>query len=108
MELSKKKNTIVLKGMASNVIEEAIVILKPNIKLKQNEYNLKNTNYKEKNIQKEFVLSEAEKTIDEYVDRIQKENKKVQINKIKKKYKALKILNIVLVTIIIGIFVILF
>ena len=39
MQLSKKKNTIVLKGMASNVVDEAIVVLKPNVKLHQNEYN---------------------------------------------------------------------
>ena len=31
MENNKIKNTIVLRGMASNVVDEAIVILKPNI-----------------------------------------------------------------------------
>ena len=30
--MNKLKNIIVLKGMSSNVVDEAIVILKPNIK----------------------------------------------------------------------------
>ena len=41
MQLSKMKNIIVLKGMASNVVDEAIVVLKPNVKIKQSEYNTK-------------------------------------------------------------------
>ena len=38
MQNKKLKNTIVLKGMASNIVEEAIVVLKPNVKLKQKEF----------------------------------------------------------------------
>ena len=38
MQNKKLNNTVVLKGMASNIIEEAIVILKPNIRLKQKEF----------------------------------------------------------------------
>ena len=34
---SRLKNSIILRGMASNVVDEAIVILKPNIKIKKME-----------------------------------------------------------------------
>ena len=104
MQLSKMKNIIVLKGMASNVVDEAIVVLKPNIKLKQSEYNSKgksNTEYKNK---KMFVVKEAEMTINNYVKKLQKDNKKNENMILRKKYKFLQICNIGLIlSIIIGV-----
>ena len=49
MQNKRLKNTIVLKGMASNIVEEAIVILKPNIKLKQKEFIDKNNRIEKSN-----------------------------------------------------------
>ena len=91
MQNSKLKNSIVLRGMASNVVDEAIVILKPHIKIKKMEH-IKNC--KEKSVSKNFIIKEAENVIIEYVNKIDKEktlndNKKL-INRIRK----LQIINI--------------
>ena len=40
METSNLKNTVILKSIPSNVIEEAIIVLKKNIKIK--EFELQN------------------------------------------------------------------
>ena len=81
MQLSKMKNIIVLKGMASNVVDEAIVVLKPNVKIKQSEYNTKGKrNLADKN-KKMIVLKEAENTINSYVKKIQRESKIIENNK---------------------------
>ncbi len=97
MQLSKMKNIIVLRGMSSNVVDEAIVVLKPHIKLKQSEYNRKGkTSLADKN-KKMIVTKEAENTINLYVKELQKEVKKKEDNLFKMKYKFLQICNIALV-----------
>lgn len=96
MQINKMKNIIVLKGMSSNVIEEAIVILKPNIKLKQSEYiNSKKQNVQEKNKRK-VIVREAEEVIKNYIEKIQIKNKVIEEKKLKSKYKFLKVINIIL------------
>ena len=67
MENNKVKNTIVLRGMASNVVDEAIVILKPNVKIKKTQVV---NNIREKNNSKELILKEAEYIVSEYINRI--------------------------------------
>lgn len=95
MQLSKKKNTIVLKGMASNVVDEAIVVLKPNVKLKQNEYRVEGKNYTDnKNI---IVLKEAENTINMYIKKLEKDSKGNIDRNFRLKYNFLKACNIILV-----------
>lgn len=89
MENNKIKNTIVLRGMASNVVDEAIVILKPNIKIKKIQ-TIKNV--KEKSNSKELILKEAEHIVSEYVNRISTEELKKEKIKLEKKIKKLKIL----------------
>ena len=97
MELSKMKNIIVLKGMASNVVDEAIVVLKPNVKLKQSEYNTKGK-YKEMDKNKKIaVVKEAETTIDMYVKKLEKKASQIENDRLKMKYKFLQACNIVLV-----------
>ncbi len=89
MENNKIKNTIVLRGMASNVVDEAIVILKPNVKIKKTQ-TIKSV--REKNSSKELILKEAEHIISEYVDRISaKENERIKLE-LEKKVKKLKII----------------
>lgn len=97
MQLSKMKNIIVLKGMASNVVDEAIVVLKPNVKLKQSEYNAKGKRTLTDKNKKMIVIKEAESTINTYVKKLQKETKKKEDWNLKKKYKFLKVCNAVLV-----------
>ena len=97
MQLSKMKNIIVLKGMASNVVDEAIVVLKPNVKIKQSEYNTKGKRNLEDKNKKMIVLKEAENTINSYVKKIQRESKIIENNKLKFKYKFLQISNCILI-----------
>ena len=96
MQNKKLKNTIVLKGMASNIVEEAIVILKPNVKLRQKEYVDKNNYIESSNLTNNYIVKEAENVILNYIAKI--ESKKNIDNNYKKirKYKFLQISNIVL------------
>ena len=90
MENNKIKNTIVLRGMASNVVDEAIVILKPHIKIKKTQVV---NNIREKNNSKEMILKEAEHIVSEYVNKIsvkEIENEKI---KLERKVKKLKIIS---------------
>ena len=90
MENNKIKNTIVLRGMASNVVDEAIVILKPHIKIKKTQVV---NNIREKNNSKEMILKEAEHIVSEYVNKIsvkEIENEKI---KLERKVKKLKLIS---------------
>ena len=51
MQNSRLKNSIVLRGMASNIVDEAIVILKPNVKIKSKEI-LKGSKFNNKRTEK--------------------------------------------------------
>lgn len=99
MENNKIKNTIVLRGMASNVVDEAIVILKPHIKIKKTQVV---NNIREKNNSKELILKEAEHIVSEYVNRIsvkEIENEKFRLEKkVKKLQVILFVFFIILVT----------
>ena len=98
MQLSKMKNIIVLKGMSSNVVQEAIVVLKPNVKLKQSEYNTKGKmNHEDKN-KKMIVMKEAENTIHNYVKKLQKENCYKEEIALRKKYRFLQVCNVFLIS----------
>lgn len=93
---SKLKNIIVLKGMASNVVQEAIVILKPNIELDKSNYVCKNKDNNTFSDRKKSVISEAEYVIDNYIKEIEYTSKKNKKRKIEKRYKLSKILNVIL------------
>lgn len=97
------KNIIILKNLPSNIIDEAIVILKQNKKIKKTQMieNIakNNLNNSEKNKpQDNFALKEAECVISDYISKIENQDligyKKE--NKLKEKYKKLKILSILL------------
>ncbi len=98
MQLSKMKNIIVLKGMASNVVDEAIVVLKPNVKLKQSEYNTKGKIQGEDKNKKMIVMKEAENTINNYVKKLQKEASNKEEISLRKKYKFLQVCNALLIS----------
>ena len=59
MQINKMKNMIVLNNLPSNVVEEAFVVLKPNIKFENN---------KIENSKIENVLKEAENVVSSYVE----------------------------------------
>ena len=97
MQLSKMKNIIVLRGMSSNVVDEAIVVLKPNVKLKQSEYKHKGKMASIDKNKKMIVTKEAENTINLYIKKLQKDCKTQVNDQLKMKYKFLQICNIALI-----------
>lgn len=88
---NKIKNTIVLRGMASNLVDEAIVILKPHVKIKKTQ-GIKNI--REKIISKELILKEAEHIVEEYVNKITLDDIKREQIKMRQKIKILKLVSI--------------
>ena len=97
------KNIIILKNLPSNVIDEAIVILKQNKKVKKMqliENSVENNLNNDKNeIKKDnFFVKEAENVISDYISKIENQdfNGEKNNNKLKEKCKRLKILSIFL------------
>lgn len=95
MNKGSLKNIVVLKELPSNIVEEAIVILKSNAKLKkvENTKKSKNANQKEdKKTENNYILKEAEMLISNYINVMEqkKENKKEATRKNNIKYKRIK------------------
>ena len=93
MQNSKLKNSIILRGMASNVVDEAIVILKPNIKIKDMQKTKKMID-KSENISRDLIVKEAENVVNEYVNKLNEKPMKNKISKLENKIKILKLTNI--------------
>ena len=82
------KNIIVLKDLPSNIIDEAIVILKDN-KIKKREKSENAVEFMNTN-----VISEAQNVISEYIERLERPKKERQNEKkLLLKYKKLQILS---------------
>lgn len=96
MEKESMKNMVILKNLPSNIVEEAIVILKPNVKLKSlnlAENNQKSKSKKQENSRK-YIINEAEIIISNYLSKIENEKKKTaSVNKkIENKYKRVRLI----------------
>lgn len=92
------KNTVVLKNVKSNLVEEAIIVFKENVKIKEKQLvkgDLKKEKLDEEN---KITLKEAENVILDYIDECQKEKKR-SMQKIK--MRILKAVNISLVILLI-------
>ena len=86
------KNIVVLKNLPSNLVEEAIVILKSKRNVKKLEYiDKKETIKKDESNKDNYIIREAESVISSYINSIQKKENREESIKIKKKYKRLKI-----------------
>lgn len=97
MTNSNMKNMIVLKDLPSNLIEEAIIILKSNQKIKNYKY-VPNQKEKEKENGKRkdnYIVKEAEMIISNYISDIT-EKRKPTNTKLKTKYERLKIISFIL------------
>lgn len=94
METSNLKNMVVLKNLPSNIVDEAIIVLKSNKKakkLQKIEKNKKNINNVSDKKDKEYILKEAEMLINNYISDVEKNDKKTIFNKeAKEKYNKLK------------------
>ena len=96
MQTSNINNVIFLKNVESNIIDEAFVILKDNIKINLKE-NIENKDgLKEKNI-----LKEAEILINQRIDKDNLKFEKFKIKKLEKRIKLLKLINIIFVILIV-------
>ena len=98
MEESRTKNTIVLKNLPSNLIEEAIIVFKNKkivneiVKDKKRKAEIKNSTNKKEN----YAIKEAELLVSEYITKIEEKKRNRNIEKLKhsKKYKNVKIYSI--------------
>ena len=72
METSKLKNMVVLRNLPSNLVDEAIIVLKSNKKIKKLEKIEKNrgTSLEKTKKDKEYILKEAEMIVNEYMSKI--------------------------------------
>ena len=97
MEAGQMKNIVVLKNLPSNIVEEAIVVLKPNLKIKQIEHIAK-TKENKLNANKDYIVREAESVVSNYISNLdkQKEKNSKTINKINEKYNRLRIITFLL------------
>lgn len=101
MDTESMKNMVVLKNLPSNIVDEAIVILKPNIKLKSLDIANKNSNNGKKTNEKnskKYIINEAEMVIGNYISKIENDKKKANKTnkKIETKYKRLRAISILL------------
>ena len=101
MNMSDMKNMIVLKNLPSNLVDEAIVILKGNKKIHKYEMaDAKEENSKEENKErnkkdnvkqddKNYIIKEAEMLVQSYTKELEEKSPKRQYNikKLEKKYK---------------------
>lgn len=111
MDTSNLKNIVVLRDLPSNLVEEAIVVLKQNNKNSKLEFvdiekNKKQVGDSEKKDStkgensKDYIVKEAQMLIAEYVLKAEKknQNENQSIQELKKKYKKSKALNYFLAT----------
>lgn len=103
MDISKMKNIVVLKNIPSNIVEEAIVVLKPNQKVRQIQHIERNMS-SEKNIKKnskEYIVKEAEMVIANYISNMENiKSKNKSMKEIVKRYSRLKLITFLLAGII--------
>ena len=108
MNKENMKNVIILKELPSNLIDEAIIVVKDKKKVKDLNYsdngivqgNMKNEDLKKiKSIKKEdrkYVIKEAEVVVKSYIKRIEDNLSDRKLDKLKKAYKKTKIINLFL------------
>lgn len=110
MDTSSLKNIVVLKDLPSNIVEEAIVVLKENQKIQKLELidKSKKQNKEQSQVKtiseqgqkpKDYIIKEAQMLISDYISRIENKNKteNQSIQNLKKKYKKLKNINYILI-----------
>lgn len=106
MDISSMKNMIVLKNLPSNLIDEAIVVLKENKKAKKYQYvesdrkSIKHQKGEEKKIvnNTDYIVKEAENVISHYITNLEMKTPKWKNNmqKLEKRYRQSIKLNLVL------------
>lgn len=96
MSQGNLKKMVVLKNLPSNIVEEAIVILKSNKKVKQVEKIEKNKskeNIGGKRKEKDYIIKEAEMLVSNYITTLEQKKKDRNINNKKLNQKYVKVKN---------------
>ncbi len=99
MKQNQMKNMVVIKDLPSNIVDEAIIILKNNKKIKSlNTIEKQGTEKHEKEINENYVVKEAEMVISNFISQIEKEKhfKSFSIKQLEFRYKKMKAVTIVL------------
>lgn len=94
MNQSGLKNMVVLRNLPSNLIEEAIIVLKSNKNIKQIEKIDKNKvkeEPKEKVKERDYIQKEAEMLISNYIKRLEDRKKEKTENRKQENKKYLKL-----------------
>ena len=102
MEKNQMKNIVVLKNLPSNLIDEAIVILKSNKTAKKLEYIDKKENLNKEEFDKNknnYIIREAESVISNYINVIERREKRENNIKVSKRYRNLKVYSIIVTVI---------
>jgi len=96
MDINNIRNIVILKDLPSNIVDEAIVVLKNNELIKNRELveNRKNKKVKSKN--KDYIVKEAENVIVNYISNIEKQKSKQSLKELENKYKQLKVISMLL------------
>lgn len=100
MQTNSVKNIVVLKSLPSNIVEEAIIILKSNKYAKKLQIIEKNNNKeleKKESKAQEYVIKEAEALLSNYISKIEN-NKHIEkpSKLLKEKYRRLKKYSIII------------
>lgn len=93
MKQNNLKNIVVLKDLPSNIVEEAIIILKTNKMAKKVQKVEKRNSTKEeepKKKQADYILKEAEMLVSSYAEGIENKKNKIEEKDISKKYNRAK------------------
>ena len=89
--MNSLKNMLILKDLPSNLIEEAYIVLNPNLKLQNNAIKENNENKKDNKIlSKDYILEEAKYVLLNYISKIETKKEKVNVKLLEKKYRKLK------------------
>lgn len=100
MQVNNVKNIVVLKSLPSNIVEEAIIILKSNKyakKFQMIEKNDKKDLQQEKSNDKEYIIKEAEALLSSYITKIENNKFIERPNKtLNEKYQKLKKYSIII------------
>ena len=94
MDTSQMKNIVVLKNLPSNIVEEAIVVLKPNKRARKLQYVKNNGETKEKSEKSGYIVKEAEMLINKYLEEIESNKKSKKKSNWEKKYNVQKYISI--------------
>ena len=92
------KNTVVLKDVKSNLVEEAIIVFRENVKIKEKQLINGDTKKEKLNEEDNVALKEAENVILDYIDECEEEKKR---NLQKSKIRNLKVVNIFLIALLV-------